>query len=183
MKQRGFTMSLWDRHPLAVNYQTVKDLGYQGTLEDLISVFHGCHDLVYETSPITPGIVELIDYLHERGFKLGVVSASANDWIETVLNKLKRRDSFNCLVSLNKHPVLKTKPAPDGYLHAMETLGVTPDQTVILEDSQAGVTAAKQSGALTICFTGLHPNDYLVEGADVYLQSIALVRDFIQSKI
>ena len=46
------------------------------------------------------------------------------------------------------------KPAPDVYLHAAKTLGVAPDQCLVVEDSQSGVTAAHRAGMTVIGFLG-----------------------------
>ena len=50
--------------------------------------------------------------------------------------------------------VAQGKPAPDLFLHAARSLGVAPERTVVVEDSVAGVTAAKAAGMTAIGFTG-----------------------------
>jgi beta-phosphoglucomutase-like phosphatase (HAD superfamily) len=42
--------------------------------------------------------------------------------------------------------VTRGKPAPDGYLAAARLLGVDPCDCVAVEDSQAGIDAAKNAG-------------------------------------
>jgi mannitol-1-/sugar-/sorbitol-6-phosphatase len=53
------------------------------------------------------------------------------------------------------------KPNPEGYLEAMRRLGVQPGQTVVFEDSEAGLAAARTSGAHVIAIAapadGAHP--------------------------
>lgn len=46
------------------------------------------------------------------------------------------------------------KPAPDLFLHAAAQMGVEPHACVVVEDSPAGVTAAKRAGMRVIGFTG-----------------------------
>jgi sugar-phosphatase len=46
------------------------------------------------------------------------------------------------------------KPAPDGYLQAAARLGFAIDRCVVVEDSQAGVRAGLQAGALHIVGVG-----------------------------
>lgn len=50
--------------------------------------------------------------------------------------------------------VARGKPAPDLFLYSMKKLGGTPEQTVVVEDSIAGVTAAKCAGMTAIGFVG-----------------------------
>jgi HAD superfamily hydrolase (TIGR01509 family) len=50
--------------------------------------------------------------------------------------------------------VAKGKPAPDLFLHAAQTLGVEPSTAVVVEDSIAGITAAKAARMTAIGFIG-----------------------------
>jgi len=43
--------------------------------------------------------------------------------------------------------VARSKPAPDCFLEAMRREGCTPRETLIFEDSQVGIEAARRSGA------------------------------------
>ena len=40
------------------------------------------------------------------------------------------------------------KPDPEIYLRALRRLGVTPDETIVVEDSPVGIRAGKAAGAL-----------------------------------
>lgn len=46
------------------------------------------------------------------------------------------------------------KPAPDLFLHAARTMGVAPADCVVVEDSPAGVSAAKRAGMRVLGFVG-----------------------------
>jgi hypothetical protein len=48
---------------------------------------------------------------------------------------------------LSNEDVSKPKPDPEIYLEAMRKLGVSPDQTLIVEDNEHGIRAARTSGA------------------------------------
>lgn len=50
--------------------------------------------------------------------------------------------------------VARGKPAPDLFLHAARQMGADPADCVVIEDSPAGVTAAKAAGMAVIAFTG-----------------------------
>jgi HAD superfamily hydrolase (TIGR01509 family) len=50
--------------------------------------------------------------------------------------------------------VARPKPYPDVYLFAAETLGVDPSRCLVVEDSIAGLTAARAAGMKTIAFSG-----------------------------
>ncbi|MDX3927096.1 MAG: HAD family hydrolase [Shinella sp.] len=50
--------------------------------------------------------------------------------------------------------VPRGKPAPDLFLHASSQMGVPPQRCVVVEDSPAGVTAAKSAGMRVFAFAG-----------------------------
>ena len=50
--------------------------------------------------------------------------------------------------------VTRGKPAPDLFLHAAKAMGVRPEDCVVVEDSPAGIEAARQAGMRVLAFTG-----------------------------
>jgi HAD superfamily hydrolase (TIGR01509 family) len=46
------------------------------------------------------------------------------------------------------------KPAPDLFLHAAHEMGVEPSACIVVEDSPAGILAAKRAGMAVFAFTG-----------------------------
>lgn len=51
------------------------------------------------------------------------------------------------------------KPAPDLFLLAAKTMGFTPDECVVIEDSLAGMKAGLAAGMLTVAFIGCEMNN------------------------
>jgi beta-phosphoglucomutase family hydrolase len=85
------------------------------------------------------GSVELIHQLHDRAFKIAVVTSSQN--CTAVLKAAKLDHCFDVQVDGNvihaEH--LAGKPAPDTYLRAAKLLGVEPARAVVIEDALSGV--------------------------------------------
>jgi beta-phosphoglucomutase-like phosphatase (HAD superfamily) len=50
--------------------------------------------------------------------------------------------------------VARGKPAPDLFLHAAEKMGVRREDCVVVEDSPAGIDAARRAGMRVFAFTG-----------------------------
>lgn len=46
------------------------------------------------------------------------------------------------------------KPAPDLFLHAAAAMGVSPERCLVIEDSPAGITAAKAAGMAVFAYLG-----------------------------
>ena len=95
---------------------------------------------VYERS------VEVVRYLHSKGIKTAVVSASKN--CLAVLQAVGIADLFDVRVDGKVAESLKLpgKPAPDTFLKAAEQLGVEPGRSVVVEDAISGVQAGRDGG-------------------------------------
>ena len=50
--------------------------------------------------------------------------------------------------------VTNGKPAPDLFLHAADAMQVAPENCIVIEDSPAGIVAAKAAGMRVFAFTG-----------------------------
>mgnify|MGYP001569030699 CR=1 FL=1 len=148
-------------------YEKAKELGHTGTKEDFFSGYDVLAQTIYREAPITIGIDSLIATLAMFGVRLGLVSSSPKNWINIVLDRLKHGTAFEFVESVNDHPELAPKPAPDGYVAAMKALGSTNTETLIIEDSQTGINAAIASGA-HVCGFALHMDGELPHGADIF---------------
>ncbi|MDZ5695992.1 HAD family hydrolase [Chelativorans sp. M5D2P16] len=50
--------------------------------------------------------------------------------------------------------VANGKPAPDLFLHAANAMGMAPEHCIVVEDSPAGIEAARRAGMRVMAFTG-----------------------------
>ena len=62
--------------------------------------------------------------------------------------------------TLTAEDVTHGKPAPEIYLKAAERLGVSPDEMMVLEDSQAGTTAGVSAGAVVVSVPHEHSRQH-----------------------
>jgi HAD superfamily hydrolase (TIGR01509 family) len=133
-------------------YEWAKKLGYSGTRENFYDRYDRLAQKIYAECALTPGMDDLFGELKHSEASIGLVSSSPMDWITIVLHRLKNRDVFRFVESVNAHPELRPKPAPDGYIAAMQALQANPANTLIIEDSQTGINAAVAAGARVCCF-------------------------------
>lgn len=80
-----------------------------------------------------------------QGGRVWVVSTGSRDNIENVMRHLGIRAGVDGIIA--GPDVARSKPHPDPFLEAMRREGVAPGQTLIFEDSEIGIEAAKSSGA------------------------------------
>jgi HAD superfamily hydrolase (TIGR01509 family) len=90
---------------------------------------------------LKPGCRELLDAAKARGLALAVASSSTLRLIEAVLERFAFASRFDAVVS--GESVERCKPAPDIFVRAAALLGIEASDCVVLEDSRAGVEAAR----------------------------------------
>ena len=116
-----------------------------------------------------PGIEPLLQAARERGFRIGVASNSGNGWVEEGLKRLGLRTLVDAVVT--REMVLNPKPAPDVYLKTAQVLGMEPNQTVALEDSEPGCRAAKQAGMKVVAIPNRFSDRQDFKVADLIVRS------------
>jgi beta-phosphoglucomutase-like phosphatase (HAD superfamily) len=121
------------------------------SLEDFISTKN---DIITNELPLlnpdsifNPQIEKLMSEFKEMGIKQAVVTSSEKAITHTLLKYLSLTDYFSII--LTREDTSENKPSAMPYLKAMEILSLTPNETLIFEDSPTGLTAAKESKAIT----------------------------------
>lgn len=89
-------------------------------------------------------IDELVNF-RKTGGKTAIASTARKENLTNVLEHFQLGELFDLIYSADD--VKKGKPDPEIYLKTMQQLGVTPEETLIYEDSEVGVQAAAASGA------------------------------------
>lgn len=128
-------------------------------------------EILRREQPIFPGLVELLEKLAPH-YLLAVASGSNHPVIDEVLAMKQLRRFFAAVTSTQD--VGRTKPAPDVFLYAAQRLGVPPTRCCVIEDSAAGVTAARAAGMAVIALTHSLPREQLA-GATHIVDSFAAV--------
>jgi HAD superfamily hydrolase (TIGR01549 family) len=114
-----------------------------------------------------PGALELVARLRGR-VPLGLASNSPRRLVDAALLTAGLTDAFDAIVTSDD--VARSKPAPDIYLEACRRLGVSPAETLALEDSASGVAAAKAAGLACIAVPQYAETD--VTAADRVIDSL-----------
>ena len=104
--------------------------------------------------PFMPGALELITDLQANGIELTLVSASPRSLVDAVLANFEVNPFVR---SISSNDVKVSKPDPEGYLLAATSGGHDISNSLVLEDSLTGVTAAKASGAWVLAVPHLVP--------------------------
>jgi len=136
-------------------------------------------DNTCKRSCLYPGVKDGIEYMQSAGFKLGCVTNKDEQFTLPILEQLGIRDVFGIVVSGDTLPVKKPDPGP--LLHAAAELGVAPEHSLMLGDSQSDVKAARAAGFQIICMSyGYnHGEDVRIYNPDAVIDSMAELPNFI----
>lgn len=128
---------------------------------------------------VMPGARELLIFLKEHNYKTCVASSSAR---ERSIRLLEQHDLVKFFDDFVFGPeVERGKPNPDIFFKAAEKLGVSPENCLVLEDSQAGIQAAYSAGMQVICIPDLkYPTEEYVEKATAVKESLFEVIPFLE---
>jgi len=95
---------------------------------------------------ILPGVMKVLKFLKEHNQPIALGSASKN--ARPILEKTGVLEYFDAIVDGND--VVNAKPDPEVFVHAARLLNVTNEDSIVFEDSVAGVQAANIAKMLSI---------------------------------
>ncbi len=113
------------------------------------------------------GVERLLRELRNRGYRIGLVTASNREEVEAILGYLKIAPYFDVVIT--NDDVSESKPSPQGYLVASEKLGVSPMRCLVIEDSPANITNVMKIGMRTI---GIQKSGKFIDNANFAINSI-----------
>ncbi|MBC1242006.1 HAD family phosphatase [Nostoc sp. 2RC] len=115
-----------------------------------------------EKLPLYPGVEDLIYQVRSRNLKLGLVSGAIRKEIDLVLHQAKLNEYFKIIVAGDD--ITASKPEPDGYLLAVKKLNeeypelnLQPQECLAIEDTPAGIQAAKRSHMQVVGVANTYP--------------------------
>jgi HAD superfamily hydrolase (TIGR01509 family) len=123
----------------------IKEFGLAGTPESVAAEINAVMEGHYRNDvQLKAGAKEYLEQLRQKGIKLCVASATAEDLVSLCLTRLGVRDYFEFLLSCES--VGTGKNRPDVYFAAAERLGAAVENTVVYEDAWYAVRTAKNAG-------------------------------------
>ena len=99
-----------------------------------------------DQSEILPGVMTVLEFLKANHQPIALGSASKN--ARPILEKTGILSFFDAIVDGND--VSNAKPDPEVFLQAAQKLGVSNDNSIVFEDSVAGIQAANIASMISI---------------------------------
>lgn len=115
-------------------------------INDLLNKFE---ELIKEKGvPMKKGVYELLDYLKENDYEIGLATSTKRSLVISHLKQAKILDCFSEIITGDM--VENGKPNPEIYLKSCSKFNKKPEECIAVEDSINGVTAALRAGMKTI---------------------------------
>ena len=114
------------------------------------------------------------DVLEGLPYPCCVASSGRHEKMATTLGRTGLAAFFEGRI-FSSTQVERGKPAPDLFLYTASRLGVVPADCVVVEDSVAGVTAARSAGMIALGYAGrTDPKRLRAAGATTFPAMVAL---------
>ncbi|TDD76367.1 beta-phosphoglucomutase [Flavobacterium caseinilyticum] len=129
-----------------------------------------------DESEILPGVFPILKFLKENNQPIALGSASKN--ARPILEKTGLLSYFDAIVDGND--VTNAKPDPEVFLMAAKLLNTTPENSIVFEDSVAGIQAANIGNMTSI---GIGEASTLHEAKYIFKDFTEIETSFIASLI
>ncbi|MDO9069635.1 MAG: HAD family phosphatase [Deltaproteobacteria bacterium] len=122
-------------------------------------------DVIRDGVTAYPGVVELIQRLHAQKVPLAISSGALRSDIDPILTILGLQNCFDIIVTAED--VKKSKPDPECYQQAFDKLcnlnnkAYVKSYVVAIEDTPAGISAARSAGLQVIAVSNSYPPERL----------------------
>lgn len=139
-------------------------------------------DVIRDGVTAYPGVVELIQRLHELKVPLAISSGALRSDIDPILTILGLQDCFDIIVTAED--VIKSKPDPECYQQAFDKLchfnnkAYVKSYVVAIEDTPAGISAARSAGLQVIAVSNSYPPEKLTD-ASLVTDSLEALMGFV----
>ena len=131
--------------------------------------------LFEEIVPSDPmrGVRELLAALRDAHVPLAIASSAPARWVVGAVERLGIAPFFTAIVTGDQ--VTHRKPAPDVYLTAARRLDADPRRSVAIEDSSAGIAAARAAGMKAVAIPHWLTERHDLSGADLTVEHAGLL--------
>jgi pyrophosphatase PpaX len=141
-------------------------------------VYREHNEALHDTLESCTGMEDVLATLHERGHRLGIVTAKRRLTVDLAFARLPIEQFFETVVGGDETELHKPHPAP--LLLALERLGAAPEDAVYIGDSPFDMQAAKAAGlyAIGVSWGRIHTAEKLTD-ADVIVDRAEELLDLV----
>ncbi|MCI1208235.1 MAG: HAD family phosphatase [Treponema sp.] len=133
-----------------------------------------------EGLPLMKGVIASLEYLQQEKYRIALASSTRRPVVE---RQLKRAGVFDYFETITTGDLVEhSKPAPDIYLLACESLSAAPENCAAVEDSPNGILSACSAGLKCIMVPDqVRPDPRIKALLWGCLESLEQLPDFLKS--
>lgn len=118
-------------------------------LEESLPIYRGYQrDNFLKSIRLFPGVIELLDELKARGYKLGMATSRLRFTTEQAVEKFGLDRYFEHIVTADD--VTRHKPDPQVVEIILQKLGSAPERSVLVGDTIHDIQCAKNAGVMSV---------------------------------
>ncbi|MDX8381106.1 MAG: HAD-IA family hydrolase [Ghiorsea sp.] len=123
--------------------------------------------------PLRAGVLRLLEEAYAAGITLGVSTTTTPAALDVLIEYSLGKEWFGRFKVLAAGDIVPNKkPAPDIYNYALEALGISPENTVALEDSGNGWLSARDAGLKCVVTINDYTSNQDFTGADLVVSEL-----------
>ncbi|MCB9358667.1 HAD family phosphatase [Candidatus Woesearchaeota archaeon] len=135
----------------------------------------GTNTLEYEVEmlrqkPMPRNIIEALDYMQQSRIPIALGTSSQRSRAEGLLNAMGVHNYFMGIITADC--IEYHKPDPQVFLKCAESINITPDRCVVIDDSIAGIEAARRGNFRSIAVASMLHEPIEFNHADIILDNI-----------
>lgn len=133
-----------------------------------------------ERIQLKPRVIDLLDFLDEKGIRYCVATATYKSLATAVLRRYGIADRFAFILTDEEYP--NGKKYPDIFLGACERFGSIPAETLVVEDAVHSIRTAKNAGfpVVAVYDKSAEPDCECIKSlADYYFNSVYEIKELI----
>jgi len=152
------------------------------TIEDIMNEWTDMVSTHYEKRiKLKNGVRDLLNYLVSKNIKLGVGTSNNKVLTRKVLVSNHIYDLFDVIITGCQAE--RGKPHPEIFLKVAESLKVSPDKCLVIEDVLVGVKAAKAAGMKVCAIEDIHSlndKEEIKKIADFFADDFNLILEIVK---
>ena len=116
--------------------------------------------VIQQDLQLADGVTDLFDTLKTHQIPFTIATSSGIENFNFYFERYGLNRWFKQELAVYDNGSMKSKPHPDFFLQASKNLNLNPAETIVFEDSFAGIKAAENAGSGKIIIINSMENDY-----------------------
>lgn len=126
------------------------------------------------------GLIPLYQYLEAKNYHVGICSSSDQNYVKTLMSTVSVPLKYEFIIGGDM--VSHSKPDPEIFLKGASMFSEIPSACLVLEDSKAGIMAAKRAGMRSVFIEDtIHPDAEMEKYIDLRADDLAGVIPLLEA--